>query len=171
MDWTDRIRIALSRDTSVPDADVVEELAQHAQATYAAARADGASLEEAEAQVAALIDRWRARALHHRRRRPAVVEAPAIERRAWGVGLFQDVRYALRLIARQPRQAALTILTLALGIAATTMLFTVASREIDRRAESIDHGPCSTWNATPRIWCRTNRRRGRRRGAVQSCCS
>ena len=36
-----------------------------------------------------------------------------------------DFHYALRLLRRQPRQALLTILTMALGIGATTVLFTV----------------------------------------------
>jgi putative ABC transport system permease protein len=134
MEWTARVRAALTqetrpRDTSVPDPDVVDELAQHAQAAYEAARADGASREDADARAGALIDRWRgeADALHRRGRRPAVlVVAPSNERRAWGVGLLQDVRYALRLAVRQPKPAAVTALTLALGIAATTILSAVA---------------------------------------------
>ena len=41
-------------------------------------------------------------------------------------GLTQDFRYSTRLLRRQPRHALLTILTLALGIGATTLLFSVA---------------------------------------------
>jgi predicted permease len=41
-------------------------------------------------------------------------------------GLAEDVRYSTRLLRRQPRHALLTILTLALGIGATTLLFSVA---------------------------------------------
>ena len=40
-------------------------------------------------------------------------------------GLAQDIRYAARLLCRQPRHALLTILTMALGIGATTVLFSV----------------------------------------------
>ena len=40
-------------------------------------------------------------------------------------GLAQDIRYAARLLRRQPRHALLTIATLALGIGATTVLFSV----------------------------------------------
>jgi predicted permease len=40
--------------------------------------------------------------------------------------LIQDSRYALRLLRRQPGYAALAILTMALGIGATTTLFSVA---------------------------------------------
>jgi putative ABC transport system permease protein len=128
MDWSDRVRRALARDTFVPDADVVEELAQHAQAVHAAARADGASIEEAEAQVAALLALWRVEAptLHHRRRHAAVVEPPPNGRGALGAGLVDDVRYALRLARREPRRAALVVATLAFGIGAATLLASVA---------------------------------------------
>jgi putative ABC transport system permease protein len=43
-----------------------------------------------------------------------------------GHGLAQDVRYAGRLLRRQPGYAAVAILTMALGIGATTTLFSVA---------------------------------------------
>lgn len=41
-------------------------------------------------------------------------------------GLVQDVRHGGRLLRRQPGTAAVSILTMALGIGATTMLFSVA---------------------------------------------
>src|SRR5438093_5930481 len=41
-------------------------------------------------------------------------------------GLMQDVRYGVRLLRRQPGFAAVAILTMALGIGATTLLFSVA---------------------------------------------
>ena len=40
-------------------------------------------------------------------------------------GLVTDARYAIRLLRRQPRFAALVVLTLTLGIGATTALFSV----------------------------------------------
>ena len=41
-------------------------------------------------------------------------------------GLLHDIRYSARLLRRHPRHALLTIATLALGIGAATLLFTVA---------------------------------------------
>ena len=39
--------------------------------------------------------------------------------------LIQDLRYAARLLRRQPRYALVATLTMALGIGATTILFSV----------------------------------------------
>ena len=44
----------------------------------------------------------------------------------WTRGFLQDLRYAARLARRQPRHALLTIGMTALGIGATTALFSVA---------------------------------------------
>ena len=76
MDWNARIRLALK--TAVVDDDVVEELAQHARATYEAARADGCSHDEAETLVARLVDRWQLEAAALRRPpgRPAAGAPP-----------------------------------------------------------------------------------------------
>ena len=106
--------------------DVIEELAQHARAAYDAARAEGRDHDEAESRVARLIDEWRANApaLKHRVRRPGAVEPPP-DASSWLRGLAQDVRYALRVLARQPRYAIVVILTMALGIGTTTTLFGV----------------------------------------------
>ncbi len=49
MDWHAHIRAAFA--DAVPDADVIDELAQHAAATYDAARADGCDEDEARRRV------------------------------------------------------------------------------------------------------------------------
>ena len=125
MDWKTRIRAALH---PVPlDEDVAEELAQHAAAAYASARAEGCEPAEAERRVDREIEAWRADgALLRRRpkREPAVVP-PAATASFLGSTL-QDARYAWRLLRRQPGYAALVVATMALGIAATTVLGSVA---------------------------------------------
>lgn len=124
MEWTNRIRVAFG--PMPPDADIVDELAQHAEATYAALRADGASEAEATARVDTEIAAWATDPTVLRRpvhRRPAIVP-PAPERGA--LGMLQDLRYAARLLHRQPAYAAIVVVTMALGIAATTVLASVA---------------------------------------------
>jgi len=125
MDWKTRIRAALHPASL--DEDVAEELAQHAAAAYASARAEGCDPAEAERRVDREIEAWRADgALLRRRpkREPAVVP-PAATASLLGSTL-QDARYAWRLLRRQPGYAALVVATMALGIAATTVLGSVA---------------------------------------------
>jgi len=126
MDWKTRILTALETAAHAPQPEVIEELAQHAQSLYEAARAEGCPTREAERRVVAQIERWRLEAamLRHASRRPAAVEPPPAS--VSGLGdVTLDVRYAARLLRRQPRHAVLTIVTMALGIAATATLFSV----------------------------------------------
>ena len=127
MDWAHRVRTAFRSASHQPDDDVVEELAQHAKAMYEAARADGCAPEEADRRVAAQLERWRVDigALQHGSRRLPLVAPPPAESSSRFTGLLHDVRYAARLLRRQPRHALLTVLTMALGIGATTALFSV----------------------------------------------
>ena len=127
MDWTSRIRAAFAASAHVPDDDVMEELAQHARAMYDATRAEGLSHDEADRRVTAQLDRWRrdAVALRRKSHRAQVAEPPQAGSSTRFAGLAQDVRYAGRLIRRQPRYALLVGLTMALGIGASTLLFSV----------------------------------------------
>lgn len=126
MDWKARIRTAFAARPHTPDEDVVEELTQHAAATYQAARAEGCDAAEATRRVEALIAAWCADADRLRRRptRAPVVTAPPAEGARW-IGLAQDLTYGLRLLRRQPGFALVAILTMALGIGATTTLFSI----------------------------------------------
>ena len=126
MDWKTKIASALARDGRTADDDVIEELAHHARAMYDAARADGASGDEAEARVCEQIERWRRDVGRLRRtaRRPAAIEPPPASQSSTA-GFVQDLRYAFRLLRRQPRFTTLASVTMALGIAATTLLFSV----------------------------------------------
>ena len=130
MNWHTRVRDAFAAHGHAVDGDIIEELGQHAASAFQTARADGASQEMAEQQVDALIEAWVADGgvLRRRPRRPAVIEPPVPSRRSHSsfAGVLQDARYGMRLLRREPGFMAVAILTMALGIGATTTLFSVA---------------------------------------------
>ena len=72
--WLRDIETAIAGTTL--DRDILEDLAQHAESTYEALRADGVSGPEASQRIAALIAGWRA-APHALRR--IITRAPAVE--------------------------------------------------------------------------------------------
>lgn len=125
MSWNARISEAFGRHA--PDDDVVEELAQHASSTYAAARAEGCDVHEAEQRVLAQIAVWVANPGALRRGPGSAPAVPPPPGPASGIAsVLQDTRYAWRLLCRQPAYAALIIATMGLGIGATTVLGAVA---------------------------------------------
>jgi putative ABC transport system permease protein len=125
MNWNSRLEEAFR--ASPIDPDVLEELAQHAAATYATARAEGCDVGEADRRVDGQIREWVADPAV-RRRRPRLVSAvePPPGSAALFASMLQDARYAWRLLRRQPAYAALVVATMALGIAATTVLGSIA---------------------------------------------
>lgn len=126
MDWRPEVRSAFGSDARVDDG-VVEELAQHAAAAYEAARADGASPDEAAARVRPLIASWCAATGGPRRvdRAPLVVVAPAST--SWFAGIGLDFRHALRLFQRHRGFAVISVAMIALGIGATATIFSVVN--------------------------------------------
>lgn len=123
MDWKARIRETCSVEGQAPDEEVLEELGQHAAAAYETARAEGRTHDEAEHDVESLLAEWRrtAAALKRRPHRAPVVEPPASGAHLLA-GLVQDARHEFRLLKREPGFAVVAILTIALGMAATTTL-------------------------------------------------
>jgi putative ABC transport system permease protein len=126
-DWNDRLRRTFAANGHACDVDVLDELSTHAATAYEALRADGCDPNEAERRVGGLIDVWvrEAADLHRAPKRPPATPPGATDG-ALLAGLMQDVRYGVRLLRRQPGIAAVAILTMALGIGATTILFSVA---------------------------------------------
>lgn len=127
MDFQRRIGEAFEAAGVSVAVDVLEELAQHAESTYARQEARGESAAAAIAVVDGLIAGWVREAgdlpLTHRR---AVVPIAPSASAGVASGLVQDVRYGIRLLRREPGASSIAIATMALAIAATTTLFSVA---------------------------------------------
>lgn len=127
MNWKARIETAMSAAGPVPDNDILEELAQHARAIFDTARADGLGPSAAAERVDEHIAIW-CRQVPQLKRRPrhrTPIEVPASGTSRL-VGIAHDVRYALRLLRRRPGASLVSMLTMALGIGVTTVLFSVA---------------------------------------------
>ena len=126
MNWNTIVREAFD-GRPMPDHDIIDELAQHAALAYEAARADGDGVEVAQRRVRDLIRGWAAEsALLERRPRRAAVVAPPRTDATRLAGFWADVRYAWQLLRRQWTQTAVVVATMALGIGASSVLFSVA---------------------------------------------
>jgi putative ABC transport system permease protein len=135
--WADvlRARLAELRLAPAREAEIVEELSQHLDDRYDELRAAGIS--DREAHRLALEELSAAGGLGERMKTLAQARTPAIvvhEQPGRHVfrGLWEDVRYALRSMRRQPGFAATIIVTLALGLAANTVVFTIVNAAVLR---------------------------------------
>ncbi len=134
----------LPRMAGQRDERIVGELAAHLEETWREARARGATEAEAEALVLAKLgDRQRAAAelLSAERHHAAAEAARRLERaeeelRGRGsrwtplADLLGDLRSALRSLAARPLFTAVVVLVLALGIGATTAIFTLLDASV-----------------------------------------
>ena len=130
--WSEHLRARLASLSLSParEAEIVDELSQHLDERYQELRAGGASASEARRLVIdELLDRD-ALAEQMRSLRQAHVPAsitPGAPTRFLLDGIWQDLCYTARALRKQPGFAAATIVTLALGIGATTSIFTVVN--------------------------------------------
>jgi putative ABC transport system permease protein len=109
------------------EVEIVEELAVQLESTFDRARARGLSDDEATQLAVAEVSDWQAfaRTVHAIEQRH--IQPPVAGAAAGGVmtGVIQDLRCAARALRRAPGFTAVSIITLVLGIGATTIVYSL----------------------------------------------
>lgn len=129
MNWRHYVRSQLPALDVRPEreTEIVEELAVQLESAYERARTSGSTDEDARRLAMTEVQDWAAFAKTLTNIEQPYRQPPAAGAGAGGVmtGVLQDIRYAVRALKRAPGFAAVSIVTLALGIAATTIVYSI----------------------------------------------
>ena len=142
-DYRDRLRERLAADGLTPSAhrDAIDEIAEHLDDLYRAAERDGKTPSEGDAIVAAELARMGSLAAavagRARRRQPIAASAGRL------AGIALDLRHAFRSLRRERSFSTIVVLTLAVGIGATTASEGKTLRTRSRRSRP--KGSNHTW--------------------------
>lgn len=144
MNWRHYVRSHLPPLDVAPEreSEIVEELAVQLESTYERARARGEAPDTAEHLAITEVNDWQAFAQSVAQIERRYIQPPAAGAGAGGImtGLIQDIRYAVRALRRAPGFAAVAIITLALGIAATTIVYSIVDGILLRPLPIADPG-------------------------------